>query len=360
VADPPLLGYDLDQELEQMSVVVALRRLRRRRRLVVLTLIVACAVGVAITRNIPSLTSRQHRVGIASASALVDSSRSQVADLGDSSGTDVVTLAGRASLLASLMTSSPIKDTIAARAGINPADLIAEGPATVTGTGSPGPSVPDAPISMSNPKASLLDATVPTLAAGQIPVIQVNTQAPTAAIAANLADAAFTALQTEIRSLAATDRIPTLEQVVIRPLGLANAAESSQGPGPLLGIVAAIVAFLLGCGAILGIASVGEALRAESAQEQALLLQEAGAADTFTEDELPTEVWDVSHPIQPDTEAPLVDDGAQDPHIADVEPAFHDRPPAKERKRGRRLLSRDSVRGRETDTGARDGHRIPS
>jgi hypothetical protein len=247
-----------------MSLAIAIRRLSGKRRLVTIVLILSCLVGVVISFRIPAMTPRQYHVGIASASALVDSARSQVADLGGSTGTDVGTLAERASLLASLMTTAPIKNEIAERAGVAPNNLIATGPATVVSADSPAPSVPNAPIAASSPNASTLSTSVPTLPAGQIPVIQINTQAPSAEVAAKLANGAITALQAEIKSVAGSDGVPSLQQVVIRPLGNANVATAAKGPGPIMGALGALLVFVLGCGAILGFSSVSEALRADS------------------------------------------------------------------------------------------------
>ncbi|HWF49602.1 MAG TPA: hypothetical protein VG294_03065 [Solirubrobacteraceae bacterium] len=246
----------------------ALRVLWLRRRLVIAALVAAILVGVAIPYNIPNMSSRQHRVGVASASGLVDSAKSQVADLGVAGGADVGSLSYRASLLASIMTSSPIVSDIARRAGVPVSTLIVNGPTTVVGTGAPAPIISNAQISPSNPRASTLTATVPTLAAGQIPVIQVTAQAPTATIAGNLANAAFTALQADVSSVATADKIPALQRLVVRPLGPASVGEASQGPGPILGLVGAVAAFLLLCGAILGVSSVSSAWRDASVAER--------------------------------------------------------------------------------------------
>jgi hypothetical protein len=311
-----------------VNLVAAMRRLGRRHLLLLAALILACLVGVVIPYRIgfpPSLRSRQYQVGIASASALVDSTRSQLADLGADTGSDVGTLAYRASLLASLVTSSPIKDEIAQRAGVPANDLIATGPATVVGSDSPAPSVSNAPINESGPTASTLSVSVPTLPAGQIPVIQVNTQGPSPAIAASLANAAFAALQAEVNSVAGTDRIPALQRVVIRPLGPADAALASRGPGLLYGILGAVLTFVLACGAILGITSLRAAWRNESALERGVLDPSEGSLEPCADDE-PIRAGQVELPIDSaegdpvtgdEVDDPLIDDGADDPAIDD-------------------------------------------
>ncbi|MGP0053179.1 MAG: hypothetical protein ACLPZR_30670, partial [Solirubrobacteraceae bacterium] len=70
-----------------MTLVTAIGRLRHPRLLALVAALLSCLAGIAIVYQIPSLKARQHQVGVASATALVDSSKSQVADLGDSTGT---------------------------------------------------------------------------------------------------------------------------------------------------------------------------------------------------------------------------------------------------------------------------------
>jgi hypothetical protein len=208
------------------------------------------------------MQSRQQHVGIASASALVDSPRSQVANLG--SGGGVQAMAYRASLLASLLTTPSFKDEIARRAGIAPSALSAKGPPTVAGPDGSAPPVSIPSGTSSNPQATI-SVSVPTLSTGQIPVIQVNTQAPTPAIAASLANGAFAALQAQISADASTDNIPADQRILIRPLGPAAAISATRGPGPLLGLLGAVLTFVLACGAILAISSLRASMRVESA-----------------------------------------------------------------------------------------------
>src|SRR4051812_42369202 len=103
-----------------MELVAILRLLWRRRAVVAALAVVAVVVGLSAAYRIGpgGLESRQHDVGIGSVTALVDTPSSLVVDLGGDTGADIGTLSARANLLASLMTSSPIKDEIARRARI--------------------------------------------------------------------------------------------------------------------------------------------------------------------------------------------------------------------------------------------------
>jgi hypothetical protein len=243
-----------------MTLVRWLRELWRRRRLVAPLLVCSCVTGVGIT-----VASPQGTVGVASATLLIDSPKSQVADLGISSSVDTGGLAARAALLASLMASPPIENSIAQLAGVPTWTLIATPPAADIGTVAPG--VQTASISSSDPRASFLRVSVPTLQAGQLPIIQVDTQAPTAARAAALANASFTALQAQVNTVATTDAVPSQQRLVVRQLGQASGSTMTTGLGPIFGILGAAGAFILGCAALIGGSSLASAWRASAGFE---------------------------------------------------------------------------------------------
>ena len=188
---------------------------------------------------------------MASVTALVDTPSSQVVDLGGKTGADIGTLSGRASLLANLMTSSPIKDEIASRSGVAPDQLIAVSPAAAPGAQTAGASGP--PVKTADPKAVILTTKIPNLESGEIPIIAVTTQAPTADQAARLANASIAVLQVHLQTVAGIDRVPDARRVVVRQLGHARSATVSRGPSRLMALGAAILVFAFGCVAILGI-----------------------------------------------------------------------------------------------------------
>src|SRR4051794_4812749 len=166
-----------------MALVGALGLLLRAWILTAAVGVVAVLDGVSIVYHIapPStFTSRQHELGIASVAALIDTPTSQVVDLGGPDSTHAGMLAGRASLLASLMTSSPIKDEIAKRAGVDPRELIAIPPPSAGTAVPPAPGLTGASVSESDPRAHVIRASVPTLQSGDMPLVQVETQAPDA------------------------------------------------------------------------------------------------------------------------------------------------------------------------------------
>jgi capsular polysaccharide biosynthesis protein len=237
-----------------MELVAMLRVLWRHRMLVVVAALIAVLVGLAVAYRIgmpPKLASRQYTVGVASLTALVDTPSSQVVDLGGKTGADIGTLSARASLLANLMTSSPIKDEIASRAGVAPDQLIAVSPAAAPGAQGAGASGP--PDKTNDPKAKILTTKIPNLESGEIPIIAVTTQAPDADTAARLANESVAVLQAHLKTVAGIDNVPDARRVVVRQLGQARSATVSRGPARLMAVGAAIVVFGFGCLAILGI-----------------------------------------------------------------------------------------------------------
>ena len=143
-----------------MELVAMLRVLWRHRLLVVVAALIAVLVGLAVAYRIgfpAKLESRRYDVGLGTVTALVDTPSSQIVDLGGKTGADIGTLSARASLLANLMTSSPIKDEIASRAGVAPDKLIALSPAAALPGAPPSggaPVRPRIPRPSSSPRRS--------------------------------------------------------------------------------------------------------------------------------------------------------------------------------------------------------------
>jgi hypothetical protein len=239
-----------------MELVGMLRVLWRHRLLVVVAALVAVLVGLGVAYRIgfpAKFESRQYNVGLGTLTALVDTPSSQVVDLGGKTGADIGTLAARAQLLASLMTSSPIKDEIASRAGVAPDKLIAVSPAGAAPGAAPSGGTT---AKMSDPKATILTARIPNLESGDVPIIAVSTQAPDAAAAARLANESIAVLQAHLKTVAGIDKVPDARRVVVRQLGRARAETVSRGPARLMAVAAALFVFGFGCVAILGIVAL--------------------------------------------------------------------------------------------------------
>ena len=143
---------------------------------------------------------RQHSVGVATTSILVDTPSSAVVDVAPK-GSD--TLGVRANVLASVMVDGDVKAEIAQAAGLNPADIV--GVAKSGGTNQPVTT----PASPKDPNAPVLTTQVLTdNTQDALPIIQVQAQAQDAASATKLANAAVVGLRNYLSTKAAAERIP--------------------------------------------------------------------------------------------------------------------------------------------------------
>jgi hypothetical protein len=218
-------------------VITFLQELSRRRWLVLAAFFVSVAVGVHLAYNVSlgKLTSKQKHTGIASARLLVNTQRSIAADLNPYGS---ASLQIHSQLLADLIASTPIRNAIAADAGIPAADLVIVPPAIQ-------PLVPT-PLAQAAPPP--VGAESVSIAADEtLPVVSINAQAQTPARAAVLAQATIRALVTYLATLARTQNIPKYNRIVITPLGPAVASEKTSGISPVIGAGAAIGFFLFLC-----------------------------------------------------------------------------------------------------------------
>ena len=240
-----------------MQTVTVLRELWRLRLLVVLMALVAvvAAFNVAYSVSPSKIESRKYSVGIATARILVDTPDSQVVEVAPE-GSD--TTGGRANLLANLMVEGEIKAAIARKAGLRPAQL--EG-VSKTALPSAGATPPD-------PRGYVLSTDVLTSQDGErLPIIEVEAQAPDAAKAAALADAAVTGLRDDLDSKAAAEQVTTTRRLQLNPLGAPQARDVVRGPRLLMAVGAGIFVFLAGCAAILGFFTLVRAWRAADSQQ---------------------------------------------------------------------------------------------
>lgn len=222
--------------------------------LVVAVLAVAAGAGLVLTGG-------GKPGGVAHALALVDTPSSQVVDLGGDSQVDanINTLSMRATLLAGLMTSSPLKEEIAARAGIAPSSLLALSPATQTTAPAGGATGASSTTTATTPTAkqpNVLTANVPELSTGQVPIITVDTQAPTMAAAQRLANSSIEVLSQYMQSLGVQDNVPASRRVVVRQLGAATATPAAPATSKIMAGGAVIVVLALGLAIIFGIPAV--------------------------------------------------------------------------------------------------------
>jgi hypothetical protein len=209
----------------------------------------------------PRLEPRRHEVTTATVLALVDAARSQAVDLNGTPGAEISVLADRASLLASLVTRAPMTQQIAVQAGVPPALLVGVPEKRLGRRLDDGPQVLGAAVNADDPRAYVVRAKVPILDEGATPIIQILTQAPTRLAAARLANATVAALKARIEAVADTQGVPRGRSLTVTQLSSPRIATVERGLGMRLAAMAALVVFLLGCGAILLASSLRSAWR---------------------------------------------------------------------------------------------------
>jgi hypothetical protein len=253
-----------------MGAVTILRQLWRTRVLVAVGLALALFLGIVMAYRVtpgfpPTFKSRQYEVGIASAAVLVDSRSSQVVDVGGGpTRPNVDQLSIRARLLANLMATSPLKDEIAARAGVHSGWLIGHAPTEGGPTSSRVPEGPSASISESDPRASVLRLYVNET----LPIITADTRARDAATAARIASSSIVELQRYLNAATAANRLPDDRTLVLSRLGPAKSGVETQGHGPLLGLLLFVFVFGLWCAAIIAGSGLARAWR-QAAEDSA-------------------------------------------------------------------------------------------
>lgn len=188
----------------------------------------------------PKLESRQYTVAAASSEVLVDSASSQVVDLGDSEApTNVVALINRARLLANLIATSPLKDDVARRAGIDARTFIAAAPSL----GSDGPNGGTIDTSVGDPAANIMTVDFDD----SLPIITINARASQPRTAIRIASAAAAELGAYLRSVESLQNLPGARRLVTDPLGPARSGTLRYRPRRLLALMTGLLLFGLWC-----------------------------------------------------------------------------------------------------------------
>jgi hypothetical protein len=165
----------------------------------------------------------------------------------------------RANLLASLMVDGVVKQAIARRAGLPTKELVGISEAATE------------PSPASKPPGRrdfVLTTRVLTNTGGdQLPIIEIEAQAPDRASAARLGSAAIEGLRDYLDSTAASQEVPDADRLKVTGLGAPQAEVSVRGPGPVVAIVVTIIVFAFGCALLLLALTVARKWRAASAME---------------------------------------------------------------------------------------------
>jgi hypothetical protein len=211
----------------------------------------------------PQFTSRQYEIGLASTKVFVDSPVSQISNVGADtaeigSANDIRGLMTRAQLLASLMSTGPLKARISAQAGVPLEMLTVIAP---TGFGTAGGESAGAP----DRRMSVLDLSVDE----KLPVIIMNARAADAATAKRVAGAAVDAIRHHVDTSAQAAGVAASKRLVVAPITPLESEVIVVGPRKLYGVAVFCVVFALWAVAIVMIPRLAEYWRSLAQAEAA-------------------------------------------------------------------------------------------
>jgi hypothetical protein len=236
--------------------VTILRLLWRRRLAVALVAVIAVLSGWALTYRMSLPPERRsYTVGVATASILVDTPKSQVVEVSPK-GSDG--LGARAMVLANLMVDGEIKAAIARRTGLPPQRLISASPASDTSN----------PTPLTALDYGYTTSVATTSELTTLPIIRVRAQAPTVQRAIQLANDVVAGLGEYLDSKAADETVSDARRLRVRPLGTPQGQVSTRGPSSIMGILVGIVVLIAGCAIIVAITALVRGWRAAAAREQ--------------------------------------------------------------------------------------------
>lgn len=231
-----------------------LRELWRLRLGVAACLLLAVLVTVPILYRVslspPALTPRTVEMATASTHVLVDTPKSTVLDLTVDTY-DFESLSNRAALIGNVMASAPVRASIAKRAGLPPDVVQAATPLT--------PEFPRPRANSQNEKHAkdILKSNdqyrLSIQANPTVPILDVFAQAPTAASAEKLANAAVEGLRMYMKGLAAEQDVDADRQVTLKQLGPAEGEVINGGVRQQIAGLAFVIVFALLCAALLAI-----------------------------------------------------------------------------------------------------------
>jgi hypothetical protein len=245
-----------------MDLVNILRTLSQRRGLVILggALAVLCGLSIAFHVSLmpPKLESRKQEVGTGVARMLVDTPSSVIVEL-NPRGSEF--LGSRANVLANVMVDGQLKESIARGAGIPPKQLFAAAESATA------PEL--TPTSPTDQPYAMITRVLGADSGEQLPIIEIETEAPQVRSAEALANSAMESVQTYLESKAAEEMVPDARRLFVDPIGPAEASKETRGAGPLAALAAAIFIFLMVCGAILFATALARGWRKAAAGEVA-------------------------------------------------------------------------------------------
>lgn len=248
-----------------------LRELSRLRVALVVSLLIGLLAAVWSVNEIsvfpPKLTPRSLEMATAFTQVVVDTPDSAILDLRQGTD-DIQSLKNRALLVGNVMGSPPVRAYIAKRAELPAGTLQVVTPRT------PQAPRPRAEVGQKKGPSDLFKSTdqyrLDIQANPTVPVLDVYAQAPSAAAAKQLANAAVDGLGDYLDELATSEKTPRASQVRLTQLGRARGEVLNKGVSLQVVVLAFAAAFALSCVAAVGLSRLISGWRLAGDVEQAL------------------------------------------------------------------------------------------
>ena len=249
----------------RVALGIHLRELWRHPKGLVLVLALSFAMAVwsiySISLFPPAVKPRNLEMGTASARILVDTPKSTAVDA-KAAPTALAALTSRATLLGTIIASPPVREFIAQRAGVSPAQIQASGPTT-----------PDVPRALPEPghepgTTDILTSTdeyrIDVQVQPTAPIIDIYVQAPSAAKASHLANASVAGLRDYLSTVASEQQIGAADQVKLLQLGGSPGNVINKGVNIELGILTFLLVLAASSAALLFVTRVRKGWRIAS------------------------------------------------------------------------------------------------
>lgn len=242
-----------------MNFIYFLKELWQRRFAVILAGVGAAVIAVLAVYNIgfspPSLSKRDHLEARGSIEILIDSAKSPIADV----GRDLEPLTARAGVFARYIAGGNVIEQIAKSTGIPAKQIEVAGPAPLPGEA----------VGATAPPTNILPYGIQIVQRDELPIVNVETRAPTVPEARALAAATPPAIRGIVSSIQREQRIPDSKKVTFRVLGPAQADLATEALGAKVAIGVFIALFGLGVLLIFGMPRLIDAWRSVDAEPPA-------------------------------------------------------------------------------------------
>jgi hypothetical protein len=231
-----------------MGLRTYMRRLGGRRAAVSASALLALLGAILSVSQInllpPRLTPRSLELAAASTQVVVDNPGAAAVDFHQGSP-ELEALRNRALLVGNVIASAPVRQYIARRAHLAPGVLRIVPPRT------PAEPRPLAEAGNKKRASDLFRSTnqyrLDIQADPTVPVLDVLAQAPTAAAAASLANAAVDGARDYLKDLAVSERTPEMSQVRLTQLGRANGGVINNGVARQVALLSFMAVFAVSC-----------------------------------------------------------------------------------------------------------------